>query len=170
MIRGAYMMKQRLSETELSPVVAELAQQLDQLDGIVKSMVELQYDFGKKLKQIDTLVSQSGGVLLDGEDSKFEHLDSLTKLAERTLVEADKIASGVRQEAEDDARAKAASIIAKAEEQAQAEAQRIVAEARSQAKEAASQEAQAILGGINEVKGIFEKAYQNVLANLSKTD
>ncbi len=164
------MMKQRLSETELSPVVAELAQQLDQLDGIVKSMVELQYDFGKKLKQIDTLVSQGGGVLLDGEDSRLEHLDSLTKLAERTLVEADKIANGVRQEAEEEARTKAAGIIAKAEEQAQVEAERMIAEARSQAKEAASQEAQAILGGINEVKGIFEKAYQNVLANLSKTD
>ncbi len=164
------MMKQRLSEEELSPLVGELAQRLDQLDGLVQSMVELHYDFGKKLKQIDMLVSQGTGVLLDGEDNKLEHLNSLTRLAERTLVEADKLAEGIRRDTEEEANSKAARIVAEAEERAEAEAQRMILEARQKARDAASQEAQAVLGGITEMKDMFEKAYQNVLSNLGKAE
>ena len=50
---------------------------------------------------------------------RTDHLSSLTKLAEKTVTEADEIAAGMKQEALDQAKAEAAAIIAQAEEQAQ---------------------------------------------------
>ena len=48
-----------------------------------------------------------------------EHLSSLTKLAERTVSEADNLAKRVKEEAEEQAKAEANAIVTKAEEQAQ---------------------------------------------------
>lgn len=160
--------KNKLNEADVSPIIGTLAQRVEQLDGLIRCLTEQQYDFGKKLKQIDVLVNQGNGIIID-DDNKLEHLNSLTQLAERTLVEADKLADGIKKEAEENANAEAAKIVAKAEEKARAEADRIIEEARQKAKDAASEEAQNILGGINEIKGIFEKAYQNVLSNLDNT-
>ena len=162
--------KKRLTEADISALVSTLAQQVDQMDGIVRCLTEQQYDFSKKLKQIDLVISQGNGVLIDDDDNKLEHLNSLTKLAERTLVEADKLAESVRKEIEDKAKAEAAKIVAAAEDRAKSEADRIISEAKQSAKEAASEEAQNILGGINEIKGIFDKAYQKVLTNLGEPE
>lgn len=162
--------KSRLNEAEISPIVDTLAQKVEQLDGVVRCLTEQQYDFGKKLKQIDVLVGQGNGLLIDEDRNKLEHLLSLTNLAEKTVAEADEMAERIRKEAEDKAKAQAAAIVAKAEERAQAEADRIIAEAKHKAKEAASEEAQNILGGINEIKSIFDKAYQNVLTNLGSNE
>ena len=173
--------KNRVSEDELSPVVGALTQKIEQLDGIIRCLAEQQYDFGKKLKQIDALVGQGSGVIIDGEDTKLEHLNSLTKLAEKTLVEADKLAESMKQDieeqakaeavkvivmAEETAKAEAAKVIVKAEEEAKAEAERTIEEAKQRAKMAAAEEAQNILGGITEIRDVFEKAYQKVLTNL----
>jgi vacuolar-type H+-ATPase subunit H len=161
--------KNSVSSSELSPVVNELAQKLEQLDGLIRCLQEQQYDFGKKLKQIDKIVGQGEGVLVEGEDSRLEHLNSLTKLAERTLVEADKLAEGMKKEIEENATAECAKIVAKAEDQAKAEAERIIDAAKQRAKDAASEEAQNILGGITEIRNVFEKAYEKVLTNLGET-
>ncbi|HEY79286.1 MAG TPA: hypothetical protein G4O09_09255 [Dehalococcoidia bacterium] len=48
-----------------------------------------------------------------------DHLDSLTKLAERTVAEADKLAADIRKEIEEESRAQAAMILAQAEKEAQ---------------------------------------------------
>ena len=162
--------KNRVNEAEVSPIIANLTQRVEQLDGLIRCLTEQQYDFGKKLKQIDLLISQGNGVLIDGDNNKLEHLNSLTQLAERTLVEADKLAENIKRETEQKANGEAAKIVAKAEDKAKTEADRIITEARQKARDAASEEAQNILGGINEIKGIFEKAYQNVLSNLGKTE
>lgn len=162
--------KPKVAESDIAPVVNELAQKVDQLDGIIRCLSEQQYDFNKKLKQIDVLIGQGNGVLMEDDESKLDHLNSLTKLAEKTIVEADKIAESIRKEIEEKAHVEAAHIIAKAEEKAQKEAEKMIAEAREKARKAASQEAESILGGINDIKGIFDKAYQNVLSNLSTSD
>ncbi len=58
---------------------------------------------------------------------RTEHLSSLTRLAERTVTEADKLAEEMKAEATEQAKAEAASIIT----QATAKAQQIEAEAKS---------------------------------------
>ena len=89
--------------------------------------------------------------------SKLEHLDSLTKLAERTVIEANKQAQGIKKEGEEKANASAASIIAEAEEKASKEIDRITSEgerkARQSAQEkiaAAEQQAQSMLTAAEE--------------------
>ena len=84
--------------------------------------------------------------------SKLEHLDSLTKLAERTVIEANKQAQGIKKEAEEKANASAASIIAEAEEKAKKEVDRITSEGERKARQsvqekiaAAEQQVQSML-------------------------
>ena len=71
---------------------------------------------------------------------RAEHLSSLTKLAEKTIVEADTVAKQLQKEAEDRAKAEANTIIAKAEEQAQ----KVVQEKKAEAVAMAKREAEAI--------------------------
>ncbi len=60
---------------------------------------------------------------------RAEHLSSLTKLAEKTVIEADNVAKQLQKEAIDRTKAEANAIIAKAEEQAQQIIQEKTAEA-----------------------------------------
>jgi F0F1-type ATP synthase membrane subunit b/b' len=74
---------------------------------------------------------------------KLEHVDSLTELAEKKLIEASKEAERIKTEAEREATARAAGIVARAEgmaeETAQTEAHRIIAEARQRSEESAAE-------------------------------
>jgi vacuolar-type H+-ATPase subunit H len=72
--------------------------------------------------------------------NRTEHLSSLTKLAEKTIVEADNVAKDLQKEAEDKAGAEANAIIAEAEEQAQ----KIIQEKSAEAVAMANREAEAI--------------------------
>ncbi len=69
-----------------------------------------------------------------------EHLSSLTKLAEKTVAEADKLAEEIKAEAKDQAKAETSATIAKAEEQAQ----RISEEKRTEILNIATEQAEAI--------------------------
>lgn len=162
--------KQRPTDDEVSTLVSDLSQRVEQLDGLIRCLTEQQYDFGKKLKQVDTLINQGNGVLIDEEDNKLDHLNSLTKLAEKTVAEAEKMAETIKKESEEKAKTEAIKIVASAEEKAQTEADRIINEAKQRARDAAAEEAQTILGGINEVKSVFEQAYQKVLSNLGNPE
>ena len=71
---------------------------------------------------------------------EHQHLSSLTKLAQKTVTEADKLAEKIRTEAVDKGEAEAAAIVAKAEEQAQ----QMIKEKRSEIITIASEEAVAI--------------------------
>ena len=68
------------------------------------------------------------------------HIASLTKLAETTIVEADRLANQIKTEAAEQARAESTAIIDKAKEQAQQMAQ----EKQAEVLEAANQQASAI--------------------------
>ena len=109
------------------------------------SVVEL---WGREFKKVD-------GGLDKGEVASFvnelmkkhealldraEHLSSLTKLAEKTIVEADNVAKQVQTEAEEQARAEAKAILSEAEEQAQ----QIIEEKKAEALARANREAEAI--------------------------
>ncbi len=69
-----------------------------------------------------------------------EHLSSLTKLAEKTVAEADKLAEEIKTESKDQAKAEASAIITKAEEQAQ----RIIEEKRTEIINIAAKQAETI--------------------------
>lgn len=71
---------------------------------------------------------------------RTEHFSSLTKLAEKTVVEADNVAKQIQKEAADQAKAEANTIIAKAEEQAQ----QVIQEKSAEAIAMANREAEAI--------------------------
>jgi len=158
--------KGKMTDTDLALTINTLSQKINQLDGLIRCLTEQQYEFNKKLKQIDILVNRGNGIIIDENSTKLEHLTSLTQLAEKTIVEADKIAENTRREIEEKAQANAAHILRKAEERAKQDADRIINEARENARMAASKEAENILGGIKEIKGIFDRAYENVLSNL----
>jgi len=71
---------------------------------------------------------------------RAEHLSALTKLAEKTVVEADNVAKQVQNEAEDQAKSEVKAILAKAEEQAQ----QLIQEKSAEATAMANREAEAI--------------------------
>ena len=64
-----------------------------------------------------------------------EHLSVLTKLAERTVTEAENLSEEIKREATDRAKAEASKIIAEAEDRAKAEASRIITEAEARAQQ-----------------------------------
>jgi vacuolar-type H+-ATPase subunit H len=68
---------------------------------------------------------------------RLEHLSALTKLAESTVVEAEKQAESIKIQTKEEAKAQAASIIATAEEQAKSEGDKIIAESKQRAEEVA---------------------------------
>ena len=69
-----------------------------------------------------------------------KHLSSFTKLAEKTVTEADKLAEEIKTEAIDRSKAEASAIVAKAEEQAQ----QMIDEKRTEITNIANEEAAAI--------------------------
>jgi cell division septum initiation protein DivIVA len=71
---------------------------------------------------------------------RAEHLASLTKLAEKTIIDADNVAKQVQDEAEEQAKAEARKILSGAEEQAQ----KIIEEKRAEALAKANREAETI--------------------------
>jgi len=80
------------------------------------------------MKKNETLLKHAG------------HLESLTKLAEKTIVEADDVAKQVHTEAKEKAKAEAKAILAEAEEQGQ----KIIEEKKAEALAKANREAEDI--------------------------
>ncbi len=102
------------------------------------------YEFRKVTNGLDEAqVASSINELISQRDrfrQHAEHLSSLTKLAEKTVAEADKLAEEIKTEAKDQAKAETSAIIAKAEEQAQ----RIGEEKRTEILNIATEQAEAI--------------------------
>jgi F0F1-type ATP synthase membrane subunit b/b' len=84
-----------------------------------------------------------------------EHLSALTKLAERTVTEAGKVAEEIKQEAMGQARVEAARIVVDAEEKAKTEAAKIVAAAEVQAQQVSKEkEAQVMAAATEQAEAI----------------
>ncbi len=120
------------------------------------NIIELSgWEFRKVKDGLDeTQVASLLNELISQQDSltqRTEHLSSLTKLAERTVTESDKLAEEMKAKVIDQARAEAAEIIAEAEARAQqmeAENKRIQFELRNSAQELYSQ----LLSGLESLK------------------
>jgi len=84
-----------------------------------------------------------------------EHLAALTKLAERTVTEAEKLADETKRDAANQAKAEAAKILTEAESRAKAEAARIMAEAETRAQQIVKdKETQAIAAATKQAEAI----------------
>jgi len=104
--------------------------------------------------------------LIDERDQLLEqgkHFSALTKLAERTIVESDKLAEEIKEEAMNKAKIEADEIIAKAEQ----EAQQMIEEKRAEIIAAATEEAEAIKAGAErEAKALVENQKQKIQPEL----
>jgi len=97
--------------------------------------VEEGLDKAEVVSFVDELMKKHEALL-----KRAEHLASLTKLAEKTIAEADNVAKQVHEEAEGQAKAEAKAILGEAEEQAQ----RLIEEKRAEALAMANREVEAI--------------------------
>ena len=111
---------------------------------------------------------------------RLEHLSALTKLAESTVVEAEKQAESIKIQTEEEAKAQAASIIATAEEQAKSEADKIIAESKQRAEEVAQtrvalaeRQAEDTIknaeAGTNNVRRVAEEEASRIVAEATET-
>ena len=82
---------------------------------------------------------------------RAEHLSTLTKLAEKTVVEADNLAEEIKEETAEQTRAETTAIIAKAEEQAR----QIIEEKRTEIITIATKEAEAIKASAEREAGLL---------------
>ncbi len=166
------LVKKGLDESEVSAFVdslktpgADVARKLEHVDSLISELAELHDSLRNKLDPLDSLAKlveangfKTGNQKLDslisltdklGADSeKTKHLDSLIRLAESTIIEADKQAETLEAEAEARAKAEEERIIAEARDKATTEEERIVAGAEERAERiraSAEEEAQSIL-------------------------
>jgi cell division septum initiation protein DivIVA len=92
-----------------------------------------------------------------------ENLLSLTKLAERTVTEADNVAKQIKKEARDQAKSEANAIVAKAEEQAQ----QIIEEKKAEVVDMATREAEAIKANAQQqAESLLEEAAKRIQPEL----
>jgi len=114
-------------------------------DGSKESVIELwgrEFNLAKKGLDEAQIVSFVNELISERDQliRGAEHLATLTKLAEKTVVEADKLAEGIKKEAAEQTEAEATAIIAKAEEQAR----QMIEEKRTEIITIATEEAEAI--------------------------
>lgn len=102
-------------------------------------------------------LAQQHDVLLQ----RHEHLTALTKLAERTVTEADKLAKEMKEEAVREGKAEAVKIIAEAEMAAKEKAEHIIAEAEARAENILKEREEQLMASINkEAEKIRAEAMQ----------
>jgi F0F1-type ATP synthase membrane subunit b/b' len=114
---------------------------MDQKNGKIRQLWGREFSVvkhGLDEKEVFTFV----GGLIDRNNEyaeKLDHVDSLVKLGENTIIEADLEAERIRAEARQIAEEEARGIVLRAEQDARAEAQSIVAKAEEEAAQQAAQ-------------------------------
>jgi F0F1-type ATP synthase membrane subunit b/b' len=117
-------------------------------------------DKGEVKSFVDELMKKHEALL-----KRTEHLSSLTKLAEKTIEEADNVAKQVRSEAEEQARTEAKAIISEAEEQAQ----KLIEGKRAEALATVNQEVEAIKARAQqEAENMLEEKTKEIQPELRK--
>jgi cell division septum initiation protein DivIVA len=118
-------------------------------------------DRGQVVSYIEELMKKHEALL-----KRTEHLTSLTKLAEKTIVEADTVAKQVRSEAEEKAKAEAKAILTEAEEKAHKLAQ----EKRAEALARVDQEVKAVKAKAQqEAEKMLEERTKEIQPELRKS-
>ncbi len=124
--------------TRLAEQYGNLVQKLDHFDQSPEKDLMHSHTADADLSRSthpDSLTTPTNGNSPEFDVDKLENIDSLTRFAERTVIEAAKQAKIMKAEIEEKAIAKANSIIAHAEEKARIEADKIMADAELRARE-----------------------------------
>src|SRR4030043_2279529 len=118
-----------LDEAEVSSFIGSLTEQnatiskkVEHLDSLVNSVTERFDEIAQKLAQTPLLAKPLTIPTNEIDTEKLYHFDSLIRLAEKTITEADKQALTIKMEMVEKANSTASAIIAQAKEQAKAEA------------------------------------------------
>lgn len=119
-------------------------------------------DEAEVLSAIEGLIEQNKDLT-----DRFAHIDSLTQLAQRSVIQAEQVAESIKKDAEIAATSKADSIIASAE-QAKLEADRVIAEIRQRAEEAAHEMVTSAEGKAEEIVRAAETQAQQRAAEIMK--
>jgi len=133
-------------------------------DNSQKSVVELwghEFDIAEKGLDKAQVMSFGNELITEREllIQRVDHLSSLTRLAEKTIAEADKLAEEIKGEAADRAKAESTAIIAEAEEQAQ----KLIEEKRTQIIAIATREAEAIKANAEQEAGqLIEREWERI--------
>jgi hypothetical protein len=107
---------------------------------------------------VDELIGERDSLI-----QRVEHLSSLTKLAEKTLIEADRLAEETRKEAAEQAKAEVETVLDKAKEQAR----QMIEEKRTEIIAVATKEAEAIKANAeHEAKRCVEHEWQSVKSGM----
>jgi hypothetical protein len=118
-------------------------------------------DRGQVVSFIEDLMKKHEALL-----KRTEHLSSLTKLAEKTIVEADTVAKQVRSEAEEKARTEAKAILSEAEEKAR----KLTHEKRAEALARVEQEVKTIKAKAQqEAEKMLEEKAKEIQPELRKS-
>ena len=153
----------------LAEQYGNLAQKLDQPDNPPQTHLPNRHTIDadeSTSNPLDFLTAHTNGNSAEFDSDKLENLDSLTRFAERTVVEAAKQAKIIKTEIEEKAKAKANSIISYAEEKARIEADRIIAEAELRTQERGKE---IIAASQQEAQGLIELTEQKLVA-FKRTD
>src|SRR4030042_924641 len=149
-------LKEQIKEQATREVPKEhdngLAHQLEHLDSLVSSLVD---QFKSLAPKLESATKPAEGAVSESPGGKMEHLDSLTRFAEKTIIEAEKQAEIIKQEIAKEADATANAIIAEAEEKARAQADRIIAESGVRAEQKAQE---AFAAAEHQVQDIIREA------------
>jgi cell division initiation protein len=115
-------------------------------------------DKGEVISFVTELMKKNESLL-----KRADHLESLTKLAEKTIMDADEVAKQVQEEAKEQAKAEAKKILSGAEE----EAQRLIEERKAEATAVAKREAEAIKAKAQkQAETILEEKIKEIQAEL----
>jgi len=153
----------------LAEQYGNLAQKLDHPDKLPETYLPNRHTIDadeSTSNPLDFLTAHTNGNSAEFDSDKLENLDSLTRFAERTVVEAAKQAKIIKTEIEEKAKAKANSIISYAEEKARIEADRIIAEAELRTQERGKE---IIAASQQEAQGLIELTEQKLVA-FKRTD
>jgi vacuolar-type H+-ATPase subunit H len=99
---------------------------------------------------------------------KLEHIDTLKKLAEKTVIEAERQAKEIRAEIEEKANANAAAIVAEAEEKAKNEVSKIISEADEKAEKSAQEKLNLAIKQGEEILNAAEERAEKITSDSNK--
>ncbi len=120
----------------------EMMEKLGRLDDIISNIADQCRDLSGQIQHIDSTIADSAENRQDTDNDKLQHLDSLTRFAENTIIEAGKYAETIK---------------ADIEQQSQNSVKEIIAESEAQAKDILQQAKTEALNEAMQVKQEIEK-------------
>ena len=176
--------KNGLDESEVADYIKsikqphdEITKKLEQLNNAISDLSDQCQQMANKIDHIASTTSATVNEQSKDEEDKLQHLESLTKFAENTIIEAGKYAESIKAEIESVAKDSANMIIREAEEKAHT----ITRQAREKALDEANnvkQEVEKLLiktrelvqGGISDVEAVSSNSQASENKQTSSID